>query len=143
VLIWRWVKESFKNYVFILKKHTFLNAKKHWLQRTFTSSVYYALFIFSGKSGHLNFLFFILFICAYNVWVISHPFPPPPPLHPPFPPLPPLNPCYLAEIILPLSLIMLYDNVCVDHHQGSHVYGSCPISHRPSRYHQTWNHTLF
>jgi hypothetical protein len=29
---------------------------------------------------------FILFICAYNVWVISPPLPPPPPLPPGFDP---------------------------------------------------------
>jgi hypothetical protein len=55
-------------------------------------------------------LIFILFIRAYNVWVI---FPPPPPLNPPLPPLPPfptptpLTPHYQAETILPLSLILL------------------------------------
>jgi hypothetical protein len=47
-----------------------------------------------------------LFICAYNVWVISPPFPQPLP-HPPRPlPLPP-PPRYPAETILPLSLILL------------------------------------
>jgi hypothetical protein len=38
----------------------------------------------SGKSQCLQpyiFLIFILFICAYNVCVISPPFPPPPPNH--------------------------------------------------------------
>jgi hypothetical protein len=50
---------------------------------------------------------FLLFICAYNVWVISPPFPPPPPL--PLRPLP-LSlppPRYPAETILPLFLILL------------------------------------
>jgi hypothetical protein len=48
---------------------------------------------------------FILFICAYNVWVIS-----PPSLRPlpyPPPPLPPLTPRYPAKTILPLSLLLL------------------------------------
>jgi hypothetical protein len=36
-----------------------------------------------------SFFFFLLLICAYNVWIISPPFSPPPPLPPhPFP-LPP------------------------------------------------------
>jgi hypothetical protein len=58
-----------------------------------------------SSSAHLLFgLFFfkifILFICAYNVWVISPPFP-----HPlPYTPQPPRYP---AETILPLSLILL------------------------------------
>jgi hypothetical protein len=33
----------------------------------------------------VNGIFFIIFICAYNVWVISPPFPPPPPLFSPYP----------------------------------------------------------
>jgi hypothetical protein len=54
------------------------------------------------------FLIFILFICAYNVWVISPPFRPCPPFPPTsLPPLLPLTPCYQAETILPLSLILL------------------------------------
>jgi hypothetical protein len=44
----------------------------------------------------LFFLIFILFICAYNVWVISNPLP-----------LTPLSSRYPAETILPLSLILL------------------------------------
>jgi hypothetical protein len=49
---------------------------------------------------------FILFICAYNVWVISSPFPPSPSSL--FPSLTPhLTPRYPAETILPLSLILL------------------------------------
>jgi hypothetical protein len=50
--------------------------------------------------------FFLLFICAYNVWVISPPFP-----HPlPNPPTPSLSLTYShhpVETILPLSLISL------------------------------------
>jgi hypothetical protein len=38
--------------------------------------------------------FFLLFICAYNVWVISPPSPLPPPSLPPL--LPPSNPYSLA-----------------------------------------------
>jgi hypothetical protein len=37
------------------------------------------------------FIFSLLFICAYNVWVISPPLPPTPPLNPP-PPPPPFPP---------------------------------------------------
>jgi hypothetical protein len=52
-------------------------------------------------------IFFLLFICAYNVWVFS----PPHPLLPPLPNLPsaspPLPPGYQAETILPLSVILL------------------------------------
>jgi hypothetical protein len=53
--------------------------------------------------------FFIIFICAYNVWVISSPFPPPPPLPPPrpAPSLTPPTPRYQAETILPLTLVLL------------------------------------
>jgi hypothetical protein len=47
----------------------------------------------------LFFLIFILLISAYNVWVISPPFP--------HPFLTPLTPWYPAETILPLSLILL------------------------------------
>jgi hypothetical protein len=44
--------------------------------------------------------FFFFFICAYNVWTIS-------PLYPPIPsPSPPL-PCFQAETVLPISLILL------------------------------------
>jgi hypothetical protein len=51
-------------------------------------------------------IFFILFICAYNAWVISPPSPTPP-YHPLRPlPLPP-PPQYPAETILPLFLILL------------------------------------
>jgi hypothetical protein len=39
---------------------------------------------------------FILFICAYNVWVLSPPFPLPPPLPLPYPSLPGRN--YFALI---------------------------------------------
>jgi hypothetical protein len=46
--------------------------------------------------------FFFLFIGTYNVWVISPPFLLPPPLTPL-----PSPPCYQAETILPLSLILL------------------------------------
>jgi hypothetical protein len=53
--------------------------------------------VLTGASDLLIFLIFILFICAYNVWVIS----------PPFPPSPSLTPRYQAETILPLSLILL------------------------------------
>jgi hypothetical protein len=45
------------------------------------------------------FLIFILFICAYNVWVISPPFPPPyppPSLTSPYPSMPGRN--YFALI---------------------------------------------
>jgi hypothetical protein len=53
------------------------------------------------------FYFYFLFICAYNVWVISPPSPHHLPYDPPCPlPLPP-PPWYLAETILPLSLILL------------------------------------
>jgi hypothetical protein len=52
------------------------------------------------------FFIFILFICAYNVWVISPPSPTPS-LTPSAPSLSPLPPHYLAETILPLSLILL------------------------------------
>jgi hypothetical protein len=52
------------------------------------------------------FFLFLLFICAYNVWVIATPFPLPTPFSPP-PPYPPLPPRYQAETILPLSLILL------------------------------------
>jgi hypothetical protein len=52
-------------------------------------------------------LFFLLFICAYTVWVISPPFPLPPPLPMPPPPSFPHPPHYQAETILPLSLILL------------------------------------
>jgi hypothetical protein len=48
-----------------------------------------------GSLKSFPFLKFLLFICAYNVWAISPPFSPPPPLPP-----------YLAETILPLSLIL-------------------------------------
>jgi hypothetical protein len=51
-------------------------------------------------------LLFLLFICAYNVWVISPPFPLPSSF-PPFPPSPSLPHRYQAETILPLSLILL------------------------------------
>jgi hypothetical protein len=52
------------------------------------------------------FLKFLLFICAYNVWVISPPFPAAPAV--PAPPAPgPLSPRYQTETILPLSLILL------------------------------------
>jgi hypothetical protein len=44
--------------------------------------------------------FFLLFVCAYNVWVISPFFPPPPPSYP-------QPPYYQAETILSLSLILL------------------------------------
>jgi hypothetical protein len=51
-------------------------------------------------------VFFILFICAYNAWVISPPFP-----HPSFtlpaPSLSPQHPPYREETILPLSPILL------------------------------------
>jgi hypothetical protein len=50
--------------------------------------------------------FFLLFICAYNVWVISPRFPPTS-LTSPAPSLcPPTPPHYQAETILPLSLIL-------------------------------------
>jgi hypothetical protein len=55
------------------------------------------------KPETLNF-FFLLFICAYNVWVIAPTFPHPVP-YPPPPRSPP--PHYQAETILPLSLILL------------------------------------
>jgi hypothetical protein len=57
------------------------------------------LWIFFFLSFNLLFYLFIflLFICAYNARVISPPFPPPTPL----------PPCYQAETILPLSLILL------------------------------------
>jgi hypothetical protein len=61
------------------------------------------LFFFSGKS---HFLFF-LFIFVYNVWLISPSFPHPIPYPLPVPSLSPLHPCYPAETILPLSLILL------------------------------------
>jgi hypothetical protein len=52
----------------------------------------------SQMQGFLKKIFIlILFVCAYNVWVISPPFPPAPPLLP-------LTPRYPAETILPLSL---------------------------------------
>jgi hypothetical protein len=61
------------------------------------------------QSKYFFFLIFIvlLFICAYNSWVISPPCPHPLPYHPhhPLPLLPP--PRYPAETILPLSLILL------------------------------------
>jgi hypothetical protein len=41
----------------------------------------------------VDFYSFNSFVCAYNVWVISTPFSP--------------TPCYQAETILPLSLILL------------------------------------
>jgi hypothetical protein len=50
---------------------------------------------------------FILFTCAYNVWVISPSFPPPPPFPSQLPPSLPHPPHYQAETILPLSLILL------------------------------------
>jgi hypothetical protein len=56
----------------------------------------------ANQQGSFYFIF-ILFICAYNVWVISPPFPSPPPLHAP----PPLPSRYPAETILPLSLLFL------------------------------------
>jgi hypothetical protein len=59
----------------------------------------------SSQPGFLFFKIFILFICAYNVWVISLPFPPPPSFLSPL--APSLTPCYPAETILPLSLILL------------------------------------
>jgi hypothetical protein len=31
----------------------------------------------NGTCRFVSFIFFLLFICAYNVWVISPPFPPP------------------------------------------------------------------
>jgi hypothetical protein len=53
------------------------------------------------------FLIVLLFICAYNAWVISPPCPHPLPYYPPCSlPLPP-TPWYPAETILPLSLILL------------------------------------
>jgi hypothetical protein len=52
------------------------------------------------KPSLYNFFYFILFICAYNVWVIS-------PLLPLPSPLAPLTPLYQAETILPLPLILL------------------------------------
>jgi hypothetical protein len=51
------------------------------------------------------FPFFIIFIRAYNVWVISTPFPLPPPFL--LPPLSPLTSCYQGETILSLSLVLL------------------------------------
>jgi hypothetical protein len=55
------------------------------------------------------FYFLILFICAYNVWVISPPFPPPPPLilpHPlpPTPSLPGRNYFALISIFVEESI---------------------------------------
>jgi hypothetical protein len=50
---------------------------------------------------------FVLFICAYNVWVIASPTAYPLPYPRPAPSLSPLTPCYQAETILPLSLILL------------------------------------
>jgi hypothetical protein len=50
--------------------------------------------------------FCFLFICAYNVWVISPLFPPPPSLSPASYLSPP-PPRYQAETILPLSLVLL------------------------------------
>jgi hypothetical protein len=54
----------------------------------------------------VNGIFFIIFICAYNVWVISPPFPHPFHYHP-TPSLCSPPPPYQAEAILPLSLILL------------------------------------
>jgi hypothetical protein len=45
---------------------------------------------FKSISLSLFFLIFILFICAYNVWVISSPPPPLPPCPFPLPPTPSL-----------------------------------------------------
>jgi hypothetical protein len=50
---------------------------------------------------------FILFICAYILCGISPPSPHPLFYLPLLPSLPPLTPLYQAEIILPLSLILL------------------------------------
>jgi hypothetical protein len=57
------------------------------------------------RSSHL-FKKFLLFICAYNVWVISSPFLPST-LFPSASSLFPLPPHFQAETILPLSLILL------------------------------------
>jgi hypothetical protein len=52
------------------------------------------------------FIYLLLFICAYNAWVISPPFSYPFP-YPPTLSLSPPFPRYPAETILPLSLILL------------------------------------
>jgi hypothetical protein len=49
----------------------------------------------------------LLFICAYNAWVISPPCPLPLPYDLSTLSLSPTSPQYLAETILPLSLILL------------------------------------
>jgi hypothetical protein len=51
-------------------------------------------FAFGTFQGFKNMFFLILFVCAYNVWVISAPFPSPPPFHTALSlsPLPPLLP---------------------------------------------------
>jgi hypothetical protein len=59
-----------------------------------------------GFFSQLNLIFFLLLICAYNVWVISPPFPHALP-YPPAPSFSPPPPHYPAETILPLSLILL------------------------------------
>jgi hypothetical protein len=53
---------------------------------------------------------FVLFICAYNVWVISPPCPHPLLYHLLSPSLSLSPPQYPAETTLPLSLILLKEN---------------------------------
>jgi hypothetical protein len=50
--------------------------------------------------GSCAFFFILLFICAYIVWIISPPCPPPP-LCSPF------SPQFQAGSVLPLSLVLL------------------------------------
>jgi hypothetical protein len=84
-------------------KSLHLRILKAWLPLSYFQRCYRKIWCHSvlcmwGASFSLElfsfFLIFILFICAYNVWVIS-------------PLLPPLTPRYQAETLLPLSLILL------------------------------------
>jgi hypothetical protein len=69
-------------------KKTFLFVSYTWKYHNETPCIAILFYLF--------FSFFIIFICAYNVWVISAPFPQPPPLPPPNPTLPGRN--YFALI---------------------------------------------
>jgi hypothetical protein len=64
--------ERMKSMIIIIK--TFVNITMH-------SQYNGNIIIKNNNIFFCYFLFFILYLCAYNVWVISPPFPQLPPLH--------------------------------------------------------------
>jgi hypothetical protein len=96
------------NIIFILQGEK--EAQKNWCIQGSKLVTWNLILDVAASKAHT--FFFLLFICAYNLWVIS-PFPLLPPLPPqplpylPAPSFPPTPPFYQAETILPLSIILL------------------------------------